>query len=392
MKNMISQFHRFVLLSVLFLVTAQIHAWGAHEGGKSRVSYLEGFENALAYGLTKNIDAAGVCLFTSRDGNNDTRGGECTFNTHLVLNVDFTKAGPDWSGNLNFDVESRQGPGITSRRLGDIFGVNNDEGRNFTQISELLYQRDYPSSSYFKIGQMDAGADFQVVENAGEFLNSAFGVIPNLPVPTFPDYAFGAVVSRWLPEFGYARLGVTDGAMADGTSKTETAFDQTFYALEIGYVPTVPVEDEPHAVYKVGMFKHTGNISDCCDGLEHNDNHGFYFVADQPLSHKAGLFLQFGDTPDDRSFISRYWGAGVAFNGFLKSRPEDAAGVALGTGRINSYSRERGAGSGESVLEVYYKFQTQHSLSLMPDFQWIRSPGGNGKNNLIYGLKFQYSY
>ena len=207
-------------------------------------------------------------------------------------------------------------------------------------ISELWVQRDYSISSYYKVGLIDAAADFQASNNAGEFLNSVFGVIPNLPVPTFPDYAFGVVAGARLSQSAYGRLGVMDGAMEDTISKAETAFDQTFYAVEIGYAPHATDEDKPHGTYKIGMFKHTGNIPDGYDGAAHSHNYGLYFVADQPLSPKTGLFLQFGDTPDDRNYISRYWGAGLAFNSFLKSRPEDAAGIAFGTGRISSHQRE----------------------------------------------------
>lgn len=384
--------HSFLLSFLFLLMVVCTPAWGSHEEPRSRISYRKGIMKAFTSGLTTQGETASVCQFLTRDGNNDSRGGECTFNSHLLLNVDFSVVGGGWGGTMNFDVESRQGPGLTNRRLGDIFGANNDEGRNFTQISEWWYQRDYASGSYFKVGLMDAGADFQVVDNGGEFLNSVFGVIPNLPVPTFPDYAAGAVASVALPKFGYIRLGVTDGAMDDSVSRTETVFDQTFYALELGYVPADQDEDGPHAVYKIGLFKHTGNIPDGNDGAEHGDNHGFYVVADRPLSRKAGIFLQYGDTPDDRTFISKYWGGGVAFTGFHKSRPADAAGVAFGTGRINAYSREQGAGGGETVYEVYYKAQISPAVSIMPDLQWIRNPGGAGEHNLIYGVKVNASF
>lgn len=351
----------------------------------------DAMERLFAKGMTPHLGVTGICMHIEKDGSNGSEGGECSYKTALTLEFDTEQAGLGKGGQISFMLETRQGPGITDRRLGDLFGVNNIEGRNFTQISEFWYQNTRPTGSYFKIGVMDTAAEFQALENTGDFINSSFAVIPNVPVPTFPDYAFSSVINAVVSDKLYVRAGVADGAASDSTSRMDTAFDNTFTALELGFSPFKPQETGTQSLFRFGYFNLTG-ASDSYDGADHNGNHGYYITGVVMATPNISSFIQYCVTPDDRNLFRSYTGAGFVFANISKSRPDDSMGLAYGNGVINSYSRAAGSGRGETVIELYYRMQLSRTWAVTPDIQWLKTPGGNGSNNTVYGLKTDYAF
>lgn len=354
---------------------------------------LGSIQSAFTYGMEPHLDLASVCMSTSRRGNYGTKGGVCTFDASVSLEFNLDDAGISKGAEMAFIIETRQGPGISSRHLGDIFGAENIEGRNFTQISELWFKKTSPKGNYYKLGLTDFSAEFGAIDNGDDFVNSAFGYIPNISIPTWPDYGYAFIYNAAVTNDLYVRAGASDYSQSGDTSRFKTAFDSTYYALEIGYTTYQSEEDGPRSIYRAGIFKSAGAPPAFNDGvLDNRGNNGFYIAADQSFSPSVNAFVQFGATPDETNDLSRYAGAGVVFSNITKRRPFDTLGVAYGNGRINRYSRDAGAGRGESVLELYYKIHLSDTLTIMPDLQLIQSPGGLGEDNLLYGLKADYSF
>lgn len=372
------------------ILFAQEEGRGAENGGPR----LGAIQSSFAYGMEPHLEVMSVCMSTSRRGNYGTKGGVCTYDSSLSLEFNLDDAGVSKGGEMAFTIETRQGPGISSRHLGDIFGAVNFEERNFTQISELWFKKTSPKGNYFKLGLADFSSEFGAIDNGGDFVNSAFGYIPNISIPTWPDYGYVFIYNAAVKNDLYVRAGASDNSQSGDTSRFKTAFDSTYYALEIGYTTyQSEEEDGPRSIYRAGVFKSTGAPPAFNDGvLDNRGNNGFYIAADQSFSPSVNAFVQFGAAPDETNDLSRYAGAGVVFSNITKRRPFDTLGVAYGNGRINKYSREAGAGRGESVIEVYYKIQLSDTFTIMPDLQLIQSPGGLGEDNLLYGLKTDYSF
>jgi carbohydrate-selective porin OprB len=377
---------------VLMVCAFNISPCAAETGTDNQDIKSDRVERLVATGLSPHFSFIAACLHAKGKGLNGNDNDDCTYDTNLSLNLDFEKAGIGKGDSIYLDMEVRQGPGITARRLGDLFGVNRYEGRSFTQISELWYRKEYPSGTYFKIGQMDGGAEFQVLDNSGDFQNSAFTMIANTTIPTFPNYAYGAVLNAAVSRHSYIRFGAIDGAATDNTSRMETAFDKVFYGFEYGYSPTELKSEVAKSTYRVGVFDRTGAYNAAFDGLDHKGNHGLFFAADQILTDKIASFFQYGGASGDRNLITRYFGGGLVFRNSIKSRPDDNIGLAFNDGLVNSYVRSAGSGRGESVIEFYYSSPIRHNITIMPDFQWLRRTGENSRNNIVYGFKLQYAF
>lgn len=150
--------------------------------------------------------------------------------------------------------------------------------------------------------------------------------------------------------------------------------------------------DGTKSIYRLGTFYRTGKTPVSNDGQDHTGDTGIYLAADQYITPKVGAFLQYGAAQDDRNLLTRYAGAGATVKNFSKKRPFDTLGIAYASGVLNKYSRAAGLGRGEAVLEFYYVMQLTKTFDVMPDVQWVRRPGGTGRNNLVFGLESVYAF
>ncbi|MCX7399507.1 MAG: hypothetical protein NT138_17715 [Planctomycetales bacterium] len=60
-----------------------------------------------------------------------------------------------------------------------------------------------------KLGKQDAKADFAFVDLGGDFINSSFGLIPTVPLATWPNPGMGAAVFLNLTDRSTTRLAST---------------------------------------------------------------------------------------------------------------------------------------------------------------------------------------
>jgi porin len=108
-----------------------------------------------------------------------------------------------------------------------------------------------------------------------------------------------------------------------------------------------------------------------------------------------GVFFQFGWAPSNRNALTEYYGGGLVYKGLLPSRDEDMFGLGLASARFSDHFRAAegiaGAeiGPSETAIELFYKALVGKHLSLQPDVQYIANPGGQYKDALVPGLRFE---
>ncbi|MFA8021069.1 hypothetical protein ACEN2Q_25310 [Bremerella cremea] len=92
---------------------------------------------------------------------------------------------------------------MTTDYLGDYQTLSNLDSDPFTQISEYWWMQEFGEGDvWFKIGTQDANANFCPLDLAGDLVGSSFGLIPNVPKPTFPRPGMGlAGFARWSDSF-----------------------------------------------------------------------------------------------------------------------------------------------------------------------------------------------
>jgi len=287
-----------------------------------------------------------------------------------------------------------------------------------TQVSEYWYeQRLFNDRLGIRIGKQDVNSDLCVVDFGLEFINSSFGLIPNVPMPTFPDPGLGVTgffePTDWLSVGG----GIYDGDPQGGEWGFDTTFDGaggSFSLVELALKPRLG-RRRLAGKYRVGFWFHSARLEELFVEPEHAEeelsvptarifphNYGVYVAFDQMVykekddpedSQGLGMFFQFGWAPQDRNEIWRYYGVGLAYTGLLPRRDEDVFGIGLAQVRFSPRLRRIDKiAESETAVEFFYKAQLTDWMSLQPDLQYIVRPGGTEDNAVVAGLRLDISF
>lgn len=140
----------------------------------------------------------------------------------LDVNVTFDTAkltGEGWKGGtLYVDYNSSDDRGKLADS-GSYQPTNAiDAGKNIDQITELWYQQKlFDEALRFKVGKIDANAEFDFVNAAADFMSGPSANSPNVVgFPTYPNSATGVVVFVYPTKHWYVGGGLLDGATLDG--------------------------------------------------------------------------------------------------------------------------------------------------------------------------------
>jgi porin len=147
------------------------------------------------------------CLYTG-EAFDKLRGGipntdnTARYRGNLDVTLTLDTAAADWwdGGEVFVYLQHAHGTTLTPHFVGDgQYYSNIDTGpkaQDLTQLGEVYYKQNWDDAAWFKIGKQDANADFAFADLAGDFLNSSFATIPNVPLPFWPFQTFGAAASR----------------------------------------------------------------------------------------------------------------------------------------------------------------------------------------------------
>ncbi len=251
-----------------------------------------------------------------------------------------------------------------------------------------------------------------MVEYGLEFINSAFAVIPMVPVPTFPDTALGLVGAVEPTDWLYVMAGIYDQQAFGGTSGFDTAFHDrtdTVTLFEPAFTPEFKVAKRSYpGTYRFGGWYTSGDEDVFSNDLggrlrprTHRGNAGFYLTFDQLIFKEnddpgdgqgLGVFFQFGWAPSAYNEISQYYGVGIQWTGALAGRDDDIMGFAVGHASLSGRVQSLEGRFSETAIELFYKAQVTPWFSVMPDLQYIINPGGDGRDAFVVGLRTQISF
>ncbi|MFZ5482719.1 MAG: carbohydrate porin [Pseudomonadota bacterium] len=122
------------------------------------------------------------------------------------------------------------------------------------------------------------------------------------------------------------------------------------------------------------------------------DRHtGWGVSLDQDVTPHIALFSRIGFSTDGEVAVDRAFTLGAQFAGAAWGRDKDRIGLAYAWMKA---SDESGLEAAEQVLELYYAWQVNEHLSLSPDVQWIRHPGGDKSagNMTVWGLRAKAAF
>ncbi|MDP2981776.1 MAG: carbohydrate porin [Candidatus Latescibacter sp.] len=309
----------------------------------------------------------------------------------LTITIDTEKAGLWKGGELQLCYENGLGKGITREYVGDLQVLSNIDAHDFSQISEYYIGQFFLEGRlHFKIGKQDANNDFNVTEPALDFINSSFGLMPNVPLPTFPNPSLGISGTCSLHESMSLGAGLYDGKGKGGSWGFSTAFGPdpvSCAVVEYGI---------SHSFFgagkvKLGTWRHSGKYSSFTDNKVRSTTYGGYLILEHKMTgsikneHCLDSFFQYGFAPGEFNEVKNYLGFGLKISRLIGFRPNDSFGIGMARAGIGDVLCGMKC---ETACEMYYLGAFRKAITIQPDIQYIINTGGTNKDSLVGGIRF----
>ncbi|HMG55060.1 MAG TPA: carbohydrate porin [Kofleriaceae bacterium] len=334
-----------------------------------------------------------------------TARGETAVLGHVdaALTLDSKKLGL-WDGATLYALaQNSHGHGI-NRSVGSDQPVTNLEAEPYTQLTELFVeQAALDDRLRIRIGKQDANRDFGTPRFGGNFINNDFGMFPTTPLPSYPTTGLGAIAAAQPVDWLTGKAAIYEGSPMTGGLGLTTAFrDGAGYTVIGGAAVTHHLGPAAHdggttsggAWWQSGDIAAVGAAGAAAPRTFDSNAGGF-------VQHDERIYLHPGDPGDprgltvilraswaraDRTAVTRYAGGSAAWHG-IGPRHNDTAGLGGGYLRIAEPLGGSPGPRDEWFVEAFYKLRLTSFVSLQPDVQWIRHPGGDGADSLIAGLR-----
>jgi porin len=343
--------------------------------------------------------------------------------TDLSLALDLRKP-LHLRGNVFARAYQIHGRGLTFSNTANLNEISGIEATAATRLVELWYEQHFDNWR-LRIGQQTIGTEFLSAESSRVFINGALGwpTQPAIDLPTGgPGYPLGtpAVRLRVDPEKGVTLFlamfnadptgaGVGGSQLRDASGTAFRTNDGAFVISELRYNPD---SSDRKGTYRFGGWWNSERFRDLhldTNGVslaspdsngrprQHNNDFGAYGIIEQPFffneadHSSAAVFGRVMGAPGDRNLVDLYIDGGVVYKGPF-GRADDEVGIGIGYARIGNAARAfdgdvvRISGefhpirSGETVLELTYRFQLTGWWQLQPDFQYVFNPSGGIAN------------
>ena len=351
-------------------------AWAAPDARSDTVGRDVSFEAAYVSDVLSNV-SGGV-----------SRGVRYLDNLDLTLEADLGRAVGLADTTLFLYGLYNNGTGFSDGLVGDAQVVSNIEApvAAFRLYEAWLEHRLFADAVSLRAGLYDVNAEFDALESAGLFLNSAHGIGTDIGQTgengpsIFPVTALGLRAALRVGENWTARVAVLDGVPGNPDRPRRTAVslgggDGAFVIGELAY--------ETDAIRLLaGHWRYTARFEDF-SGAQARGNDGFYLRGETRLASEAGdgaqglsAFARLGAATGRFNMFDRFASFGLVYTGPLPGRDEDRAGVAIAVAGTSDGFRETSPATGAEVaVELTYRFVLTDWLALQPDIQYIVNPG-----------------
>lgn len=337
----------------------------------------------------KGLSFAGFVLLDvakNLKGGLNTREWPVQYLLDLNFTLDTQKAF-GWSGGQVFlELQSHDGPDVAQRLTGDISNSNNMNAVHYGQIYQLWYQQTmFGDVLRWKVGKIDANADFSLIDHGKDFLGAPYGYSPTIVAfPSYPASAPGALAFVTIDKHLYAGAGAFYASSEDTflnffghSSSIQPAGGGMFFVGETGARWTVANDRAGH--FAIGGWIDNGRFPRS-DGTEADGTGGFYALIDQSLWRSAdggreiAAFMTYGNADAAVTPVSQCLTGGLTLSKPFDFRPDDLVGV----GATWSSLGHALAGTGDEVItEAFYKAQLLRWMSVKLDAQYISNPGAH---------------
>ena len=334
------------------------------------------------------------------------KGSAFIGNIDLAFNID-SESLDLWKGGHFFVYLLNNHGNSLSNLIGDFQIANNIEAESHTRLYEVWYKQHFKTWSLL-IGQHDLNSVFAIPETGQNFINSSFGIQPdlssNFPASIFPLATLGIVVNWSLNDqilISHAIYDGDPGSESDNPNSLNWRFNKEEGALLINEIQfQIKKENILKSVYKFGIWNHLQK--QILDEVLFSSRNGVYFISDHKLIQNTsnGIFIsafsQIGLSLSFQNPVASFVGGGFWFKGFSSKRAEDGFGIAVANANFSKYYRSQFEGilKRETVIELTYQWIANRKLIFQPNIQYILNPSStSGLSNALMGLiRFNYAW
>jgi len=401
---------RLLTLSILFIsVTVPVDAAEERFFGD-----WAGLHTALEEkGITTEAVLTTDLMYNTRGGIDED--GTILGNFDLTFEVDTERAGLWKNGTffLYFLGNFNSG-GFLTEIVGDLQTSSNIEADEAARLLEAWYEHRFLDDRLALLfGLHDLNSEFNALEYASLFINSSFGISPDISQTwpsIFPTTSIAARLRAHPTENSYLLAAVYDGIPGDPDNPSRTTIkleqgDGVFAAAEAGLTESEPGKQNYYKL-AAGAWLHTAEVENF-DGEKNDTNSGVYLIAEKMLFEETvegqglGAFMQLGFAHNDWNQITRYWGAGFHYIGLIPGRNSDMAGLAVASARngdkFMKFSKDvemKDVEHTETAIEFTYRAEICPWLILQPDVQYIINPSMDPslKNALQIGVRLEWIF
>lgn len=409
------------------------HALTGDWGGYRSAAFVQG----LAFEATYKADV----LRNFQGGR--SRGGASMRNLDIKVRADLERLW-GWEGATAYvHVLDDRGTGLNARHVSSLMGVSNIEVPVPTaRLFHAWVQQNFIEDQWSVLaGLYPIDSEFSVMDSAGVLLHPAYGASADLALTRGPSIfnnsAFGMRVKWQSPQRTWYAMGaLLDGMPGDpdqpkGTHVHFKHGDGSFVIAEVGWTPielghvfepTGPArvlqtpelraheKYEGYSKYAIGAWRYSNRVDDQFDADAAGDpqkrlSWGGYVLAErtliglgkEPGRHLTG-FVRYAFTDGDSTPIRDQLNLGVSLRGPLEGRSDDILALAWTQARLASKFRSAqwrdssvATTRHESAMELTYRAQVTPWISLQPNAQWIRHPGGSADaaNATVVGMRLE---
>ncbi|SDG24247.1 carbohydrate porin [Dyella sp. 333MFSha] len=403
-----------------------------------------GYENTLTgdWGGTRSSWAdSGVALGGGYVGEfaTNTSGGTRKTSAYadqiwLSGDFDFQKMFGWQGGSLHVDVVDRNGTQLDNKAsLGSLLETQEIYGRgNVTRLTRFYLEQKFAGDLIdVRVGRMDVSNDFFPFTCDFQSLNFCAS-LPGYVTQgwyTMPISQTGAVVRISPDPSWYVKVG---GYQVNPNNlNTDQRFRVSAPGRDIGKLGIVELgfksgqgQGELPGSWVVGAWRNTAPYADLrddvngdpavltdADSMMRNGLHGVYATVKQKLGTNASgggltLFANVVQADSHTDTVDQLLSLGFFLDAPFAARPADRISFALGRDRVSDRVADNArianaAGLGpvavpryEYDAEVNYNFSLGRGVVLMPNFQYIRHPGGlaTNSNAAVLGLRVAASF
>ena len=412
--------------------------WMSGDWGGARTELLDkGYDFSLEYvgEVGSNLDG----------GYNDDTTARYSDQFALGVKMDLEKILGWQDAEFKLAITERSGRNISNDRIGDpragtLSSSQEVWGRGQTwRLTQMWYKQGYFDNKLnVKIGRFGPGEDFNSFPC--DFQNLAFcgSQVGNWVGNIWYNWP----VSQWAlrikynitPEV-YAQVGVFEqnpSYLETGNGFKLSGSGTKGMILPVELVWTPKLNDLP-GEYRLGYYYSTAKADDVYEDSNgqaaavsgasyksHSSKHGAWIVAQQQLTSRDGsdarglsIFANATVHDKDTNFVDNYQQIGLTYLGPFDARPKDDIGVGIARIHVNDDVRKNRRlvndlnniedydnpsylpiQDTEYNAEIYYGFHVTNWLTVRPNLQYIKHPGGVNQvdDALVAGLKVQSKF